>query len=103
MIEKNALELYLGDMHPFTQRQSEAFELYINRIGYEKIAQILGISPSSVKDLIYGRLNYPDAPRSQIGVFGVVESITGIRPKSRNDLTMKLEGNIVFIRDKKNS
>ena len=78
-------------IHPFTNRQAEIIELKLKGVtSLKQIARELGISYETVKTHIYGLdpsavldtkgLTINDINRSELGILGIIEVLTGKRP-----------------------
>jgi DNA-binding CsgD family transcriptional regulator len=75
--------LRLSPLHPFTPRQAEIINLYVNGDTVKNIGITLGIAEFTVKNTLFNIYNH-------------IEDLTGKRPYRKSDFLYMLFGDVVF-------
>lgn len=88
--------LILTPINPFTTRQGEVLEFLVNGHTFKQIVNELGISPHTIKNIVYGYGEADINLRVRSGIFGVIEALTGYRPHHRRELAGLLEEDILL-------
>lgn len=99
-------EFKLTPIHPFTNRQAEIIQLMLARITHRrKIAEELEIAYNTVRNHIQGNntsavldVENPtidDFIKTDLGILGIIEVLTGNRPASTN-LLGPLFGDVII-------
>jgi DNA-binding CsgD family transcriptional regulator len=102
MTEKDSGPKYvlrLTPLHPFTERQAEIIELLANGLMAKEVSQKLCLSNHTVYKHISGT-NNGLFNRSALGIIGIIENATGVRPGRRNWLPILLN-DVLFFREVK--
>lgn len=91
--------LHLAPIHPFTRAQGRVLECLANGNSQKEAAIALGIAEKTVNNHLYGtdhtdHLHKPT--KSEAGLFGVMERITGVRPCSETALVTYLVDDVLF-------
>jgi len=87
--------LRLIPLHPFTERQAEIIELIANGLAAKEISQKLCLSNHTVYKHISGNCGDPSS-RSGMGIIGIIENATGVRPGRKNWLPILLNDVLFF-------
>jgi hypothetical protein len=97
-IEKSG-ELKLTPINPFTRQQARVLEMRANGLNNKEISERLGLAHSTVKNIISGTLSdpHPEMDNSQLGIYGKIELLTGVRP-DRQNLILDLIGDVLLYR-----
>lgn len=93
----------MAPINPFTPRQGDVIREILSGVTKNKqIAKNTGMSLGTVKNHIHGYKKKEDeiheAHRVKLGIFGIVEKLTGKRPYDKNELIQALLGDVVFLR-----
>ncbi len=98
-MENRGYELCLTPINPFTPQQARIVELLAKHMSSEDICNELNIGKQTLQNYFSGAKG-STSERIQLGIYGVVEHLTGVRPMNRVELVNALTDDVLFWRQK---
>jgi len=99
MISEREQFFKVTPINPFTVAQAEILELRMNGYSVKEIAAIRGTSPRTVGNVIKGTAGQEaieEGSAYEIGVYGVIQQLSGKRPCNILEAANMLDGDVVL-------